>query len=234
MKHNWATYLLPYLEANEVYRQYDFAINWQAAANLPATRTTVPVFLCPANSTAPRFDTRVGGAASTPKAVSDYAPITAVHSFLSVHLGFTPATFPVVNRVGAIGSDTVTNVEQIRLSDMIDGTSRTIMLVEDTDRPNVWRKQNLAAGNVGGAGWADANSGFDLHGTDKATALATRGSCLINCHNSNEIYSFHRSGCNFLMCDGSVHPLRREIDPFVLIALVTRRNSDRTGSPADW
>lgn len=234
VQHNWATYLLPYVEADHVYQQYNFAANWRDASNRAARATNVPVFLCPSNSTAPRFDTVVNASATTPNAVSDYAPITGVSSLLSVSLGFTTATFPTVNRVGAIGSDVITNVEQIKLADIRDGTSSTILLAEDTDRPNRWRKGNLVAVNVGGAGWADPASGFALDGTDKATATATRGPCVVNCHSGNEIYSFHRNGANFLLCDGSVHGIRADIDPYVLVALVTRRNGDRAGPSTEW
>lgn len=234
VEHNWAVYLLPYLEAHHVAAQYDFKQNWQAVANRPATSTVLSEFLCPANSSTQRFDTTVGGSAAGPKAVSDYAPITAVNSQLSVFLGFTTATFPTVNRVGAIGSDTITDIQDIQLSHISDGTSRTILLAEDADRPNIWRNERRGTGSVGGGGWADAASGFDLHGTDVATATATKGPCLINCHNSNEIYSFHREGSNFLMCDGSVHFIHKGIEPLVLVALATRRNNDRTPPPSEW
>jgi prepilin-type N-terminal cleavage/methylation domain-containing protein/prepilin-type processing-associated H-X9-DG protein len=233
VEHNWATYLLPYLEAKDVYDQYDFTKNWQNAANRPARINLIPVFLCSANSTTQRYDTVSGGSATFPTAVCDYAPITRIENTLSSFLGFTPTTFPVTNRLGALGTD-VANIETVKISDIIDGTSRTILLVEVTDRPNLWRKNTKLTGTVGGAGWVDANSGISLHGTDSTTATAGTGSCLINCHNSNEIYSFHRQGSNFLFCDGSVHFIRSDIDPYMLVALATRRNGDRTGAPADW
>jgi prepilin-type processing-associated H-X9-DG protein len=43
----------------------------------------------------------------------------------------------------------------------------------------------------------------------------------MNCTNSNNIYSFHVGGCNFLFADGSVHFISQNITWKPLTALMT-------------
>lgn len=228
-EHGWAVHLLPYLEAKDAYDLYDFTNTWSNVPNRPARGVPIPVFLCPANSTRPRYDTVTQASfAAFPVAVSDYAPIRAVANTLSVFLGFTPATFPVINRVGALDVNT-----GVAVSGILDGLSRTILVAEDGDRPNRFRKRALVAVNVSGAGWADTDASFDVNGTDRATATATVGDCVINCTNGNEIWSYHTLGCNFLFCDGSVHFIRGEVSARTLVPLITRRNADPTPLPSE-
>jgi prepilin-type processing-associated H-X9-DG protein len=52
------------------------------------------------------------------------------------------------------------------------------------------------------------------------------GSQLFNCHNHNEIYSFHPGGCNFLYGDTSVRFLSDTIDADAFVSLFTRASGD--------
>ena len=218
--HGWAYLLLPYIEQNEAYRAYDQSSNWSSVNNRSARRISIPMFMCPTVSDPGR--TAPVPSPTYPAAVSDYAPIAAVGDELCVMLGYTPATFPTNKRKGALETNQAT-----KLSDIVDGTSATILVVEDADRPNVWRLGNRITGaNTGGAGWADYDASFEVQGTDPTTATADRGHCTINCTNANEIYSFHTNGANVVFVDGSVHFLRSSISATVLICLITKRNAD--------
>jgi hypothetical protein len=48
----------------------------------------------------------------------------------------------------------------------------------------------------------------------------------MNCNNNEEIYSFHISGCFFVMGDGSVQFLNETIDPDAFVSLFTRDSED--------
>jgi prepilin-type processing-associated H-X9-DG protein len=74
-------------------------------------------------------------------------------------------------------------------------------------------------GNVSGSGWANDLSWYDIH--DECG-----GGQMMNCHNNNEIYSFHNGGCNFAFGDGSVHFIQENIDPEEFVSLFTRAASD--------
>ena len=47
--HTGFTYLLPYLEQQNLQRLYDFDVSWFAAANYRAVGTEVALFYCPSN-----------------------------------------------------------------------------------------------------------------------------------------------------------------------------------------
>jgi prepilin-type N-terminal cleavage/methylation domain-containing protein len=47
--HTGFTYLLPYLEQNNIFRLYDFNNQWYAASNYSAVEQQVPIFFCPSN-----------------------------------------------------------------------------------------------------------------------------------------------------------------------------------------
>jgi prepilin-type processing-associated H-X9-DG protein len=47
------------------------------------------------------------------------------------------------------------------------------------------------------------------------------GSCMMNCNNDSEAYSFHTGGVSVCMADGSVRFLRQSISPAAFIALCT-------------
>ena len=77
--------------------------------------------------------------------------------------------------------------------------------------------------------WTDpAASGWKIDGTDKTGVLTQLGSCVINCSNDSEIYSFHPSSAAVAMCDGSVNFLNQNMDFRVLINLVTARDGQAT------
>lgn len=235
VEHGWVVHLLPYLEAANVYNRYNLKVNWQSPDNSAARAIPIPTLMCPMLGSTPRFDTAIGGAPSSPTAVSDYAPLVGINAQLTTELGYNSTTFPVRLRPGALGwasPDTLNERGRaVAVSDILDGTSRTILVAECTGRPTRYRKGVPVAVNVTGAGWADADAAFDLHGTDRVTATAARGRWLINGHNGNEIFSFHTPVANFLFADGSVRTLREDIDPESLVALVTRRRGDRTPNP---
>ena len=95
----------------------------------------------------------------------------------------------------------------VRLADIRDGTSNTLVIAEDSGRD----------GNTDGA-WADGENIFDQSGP-------------INAAQSNEIWSDHPGGANSLFCDGSVHFLKQSMNLTVLMGICTRAN--REVIPAD-
>ena len=56
------------------------------------------------------------------------------------------------------------------------------------------------------------------------------GTCIMNCNNDSEPYSFHTGGVNVAMADGSVRFLRASITPATFAAMITSRAGDLPGS----
>jgi prepilin-type processing-associated H-X9-DG protein len=108
--------------------------------------------------------------------------------------------------------------------DIEDGLSNTFMLVEDADRPT-FHPQNLTGypSAFGQAQWGDPTNAIVIE-------ELCRGTSAINCHNSNEIFSFHPGGANFLIGDGSVRFVSQDISPQSFIALFTRMGGEVVGT----
>lgn len=219
------TRLLPFLEQSGLAKRYDFRVNWFEPPNTSVIQTQLPVFQCPSTPGSNRVDTKliaVGGVSfSGPRACADYAPVEGVGSLL------TGTGLVDVQSEGSPGALQV-NFTQCRLSDLRDGTSSTLTLAEDAGRP-VWYirgKVDPMATVLPGAGWADDEQDFFLHGAKSDTLATPPGSCAINCHSDGEIYSFHSGAANVLFADGHLKSLSASTDIRIVARLITPRSRE--------
>jgi prepilin-type N-terminal cleavage/methylation domain-containing protein/prepilin-type processing-associated H-X9-DG protein len=249
VRNSWATQTLPYLEQDNLYKGYNFNLNWDDPANLPVTSVAVKIFQCPATPDPTRLDgdqqLAPSGGWAPVVAVSDYGPITSVHPTLAaLYPGQINAAVGILERNA-----------RPRLTDVADGTSNTILIAETAGRPQVWRN-GLAVGTpydpvapirVNGGGWARASSDFDLKGSSP-DGTTFPGPCAINCTNGKDVgnvypdpvfgsngtgetYSFHTGGANLLFGDGSVQFTSASINIVVYAALVTRAGGEVVSPP---
>jgi len=118
-------------------------------------------------------------------------------------------------------SSVVVDVTQIR-----DGASNTLMISEDAGRPQTWQFGKMTSPTSGtDGGWADRNSEYIVHGS-LTTATTNPGPCHTNCHNGNEVYSFHTGGANHVFADGSVHFITAAMDIRAFVKLITKSGGD--------
>ena len=102
---SWAIALLPYLEQDPLYRQFDLEKGY--AGNLPAAQTRLKLFICPTSKEATMAD-----------ALTNYVAMAGI--------GLEAATQPAgAPGNGFMGYDRVTSIAMIK-----DGTSNTIGLME--------------------------------------------------------------------------------------------------------
>jgi hypothetical protein len=87
----------------------------------------------------------------------------------------------------------------VRLVDITDGTSTTLLVVEDAGRPKHWLAGRVVVGEGGqpksipGGAWASSAVGVDVRGTSPAEG-ASDTPCALNCSNDREVYSSPRRG----------------------------------------
>jgi prepilin-type N-terminal cleavage/methylation domain-containing protein/prepilin-type processing-associated H-X9-DG protein len=244
VRSGWATFALPYIEQDNLFRNYDFTTNWDSPTNLPVTSQQIKVFQCP-SAPQPRLDgNQQLGAGWTPVVgTSDYGPITSVTPQLA-------ALYPgqIYPGLGFLARNTHPTV-----ADATDGTSNTILIAEDAGRPQVYRNGRPIGSPTGappvrvnGGGWSRAASDFDLKGSSPDGATFP-GPCAVNCTNGRDVgnvypdpvfggngtgetYSFHTGGANLLMGDGSVHFVNAGVNIVVYAALTTRDGGEVVNS----
>lgn len=224
--HNWAPFLFPFIEEQNVQDVYDFNVNWNHRNNRQAIKTPVGVFLCPSS---PIGGDRLDVVNGMKAAVVDYGPVTS----FSQRLIDRRLVQPVGDKRGVIHTTRVT------IPKIIDGTSKTLMYAEDGGRPQFWVKGgpgpenntpgggNLPVknGRVRGGSWADRSNGIPLHGFT-ADGLKAPGPCPINCTNNNEAFSFHSGGVNVNFADGHVQFISEDIGIQIYASLITRAGSE--------
>ena len=192
----WNAYLLPYLEQGPLYDQIDFDSPFISKPNRQATSAVIPIFLCPSTSRT-AWD-RDGHRIRSPRdrdgpgrGATDYGGMFG-SSF----------TEPLDN--GVLIYD-----RPVRLAEVSDGLTHTIMVAEDTGRGYSWDGE-----------WANGGNVFAVETT-------------INETQNNEIWSDHPGGAYVLLCGGSVRFLSNTIRLEVLAALCTRSEGDQSGT-AGW
>jgi prepilin-type N-terminal cleavage/methylation domain-containing protein/prepilin-type processing-associated H-X9-DG protein len=216
--HGWVTYLLPYLEQGNLYQGYHWDVDWYDPANQPVIETQLKVLQCPSAAPPDRSRTAQTNGVTWTAAMSDYAGTHTI-DMVVVTAGWLPDTF---DRTGVLLLN-----DHRRITDITDGSSTTLAVVEQAGRPQVW----LFGQNVGlqpfvnkGPWAAELNSiGIRGHTED---GLLSPGPCAINCTNQDGVYAFHPGGANAVFADGHVAMLHQGLDIWVLFALTTARGGE--------
>lgn len=254
VQHGPGIFLLPYLEQDALFRNYNVNLTWSDIGNRGVVTTKLSVFVCPSAPDPDRVD--FGASPSqTPRweaSACDYTINNGLNQRLytpPLNLIPPPAGYVAgvdsTQYVGALLPHSIissfttgmnppfySRKAKVKMTHIQDGLSNTMFWTEDAGRPvrYVKRTPNPAVW-TSGTNWADPDNeiwvdGFTIDG------LITGGPCMINCNNNNEIYSFHSGGAQFLMGDGHVVFIRDTISPIVMANITTANGGDLT--PADF
>jgi prepilin-type processing-associated H-X9-DG protein len=224
--HGWAVEILPYLDQGTVHKRYNFNLEWQDPGNAALISTQIPCFICPATPSATDPILRL--------IPDDRGPLDYIvfFSVASANKHVQPMPPPDKTGQGILGRSV-----NRRVTEILDGTSNTLLMVEDAGRNRHYVNGALDGEPLperlreGGA-WANCCMGGSvdfLSGWD-VEAKVYGGACAVNCTNGAEVYSFHPGGANVAMGDGSVHFLSQSTDINALVALLTRAGGEATPS----
>ena len=241
--HSWAPNFLPYIEQDNIFRQYNMALPWFATPNLPALQNQIKTFICPSTPggsgrTVSGSFTFVAPFPYTNLAVTDYATNSSINSGSITFFGYPAGTTqtalfsamqPDFSGAG-IGLAGVAANKPNAMTAITDGTSNTILLCESAGRPDRYVGGAKVAGALNDGGWGHHENDYGLDGAVSKTNTSSPGNCVINCHNNNETYAFHTGGAMHVFADGSVRFVRDGISPQTYAALITARGGGMTAA----
>lgn len=227
--HGWGPFILPYIEQQSLYDLYHWDVPLYHPLNEPVISRHLKLFQCPSAPEQDRYMTfgpyqlfRTKGACG------DYTATLGVDAVLAQR-GWVD---PVGDYRGALTqtptpalAPTLTYTP-VRITDIGDGTSNTILLAEDAGRPNLWQAGKMGPDQkLEGGPWNHYKGGIILRGKVGDGTLSP-GQCALNCTNDREIYAFHPGGANVAFADGSVHFLKVGMDIRILARLITRTGGE--------
>jgi len=228
--HSWCPRILPFVEQDNLYRQYRFDLNWDEGANDAATgpiKQKVPIFLCPS---APQ-----SGRQATNRACTDYAATTErnwPNPYVSEQQArFVSAGDPAF--IGVLGHTRVVNGQIVpagrTIASITDGTSNTMMVAECAGRNRRFFVGKEVTGTWTAGPWANPAARLQIGGCNPADVTADVGPNAVNCINNKEIYSFHPNGAMILLADGSVKFLKALVKLDLVLQLLTRDRGEVIG-----
>jgi prepilin-type N-terminal cleavage/methylation domain-containing protein len=236
------TRILPYLEASDVYYQFDLRFpyndNVNAPGNIGGAKNAIPAFLCPSNPLRPS-----NGRDSFGYGYVDYLPA----AFTDIDPAGVPGT-PVRLPAGSALAPAALIPGGGRVSDVVDGMSKTIVMLEDVGRGETYYTAQYAdpvgfeviAGFRATWRWAEPANADGISGpfaykfgdpylwmvNNDPMPIGGPPGCPWSVHDcgvNGEPFSFHGTGCNALFMDVHVSWVRNDIDPIALRRLVTSR-----------
>ena len=176
----WSAMLLMYLEQNPLHAKIDFGKAFDAPENAAAAATVLSVYLCPSTA---RSAPLVQG-----RGACDYG---GIYGQSLIGKNSPPNGTMLYNRA-------------ISVADILDGTSTTLIVSEDSAFED---GQWINARNVFEVAWPiNRGPAFD-----------------------NEIRSKHPGGANALLCDGSARFLKETMPIEILAAICTRNGGEVVG-----
>lgn len=246
--HSTWTVLLPYIEQDNVYKQFDlrFAYNDKRfLGNQVAAKSQVKTYLCPSNGIRADDPFGYGQSDYMPISYTDIDPVTGLRNRMLRRNGALKIFGSGMGR---------------RITAVTDGTSNTLCIAEDVGRnfegifpfmvsnyddptPAINRDGGTPSGRRALNRWAEPDQGNGVSGpptgdplsplflnvagpyiNNNATPSGGPATCSWrnnNCGPNDEIFSFHSGGVLAVFCDGHVQFLQAGIDAKTMRALCT-------------
>jgi prepilin-type N-terminal cleavage/methylation domain-containing protein/prepilin-type processing-associated H-X9-DG protein len=227
----WTPIALAYVEQDNTGRLWNDSLKWNAGTNLVQSQSRFKLFTCPSAPDS-RLNATSGPLAGLTLGANDYLVPHQIRRRFYQANNILP--LPPADQLGALQNGSATPILAIS-----DGTSNTVMILEDAGRGSHYllgRATGTVVPSGDGFGWADPDSvSGSIDGTNPTTGAINSGSafaggtCVMNCNNDSEPYSFHTGGVNACFADGSVRFVRQSIAPASWAAIITRDYGDLPG-----
>jgi prepilin-type N-terminal cleavage/methylation domain-containing protein len=212
------TLILPYIEQDNLFRQYNLHADWTDPSNDSGiNQTPIKLYACPSAPAAPPRT------AANKRGILDYPPINQLPRPNPFATSLPPGDSTYI---GVLGNDVYR-----RVTDILDGSSNTLALAEDAGRNQVW-ELGMQTGALSESGaWANPGDAIVVSGFNPVTGTIP-GPVAVNGANDQNVYAFHTGVAGGLFADGSVRWLSSSTSLDVLIALTTRAGGEIVPSNA--
>ncbi len=213
----WGVLILPYLDQANVYNNFNFSVNYNAAPNfnLNAGGATVTVYLCPSDPQGePRCDASGTINHGGPGNMDDLGRTN--YAGVADSVDWTCDTlWPRLD-----GNGILHGFSRNGLSRVTDGTSNTFLVGETT-------------GSIPGSYKGQIWSNFNLHDTADGInpPTSTPGGVAPASFNYRNVgfSSYHQGGAHFVMADGAARFISESIAASILAGLTTRAGNEVIG-----
>jgi prepilin-type N-terminal cleavage/methylation domain-containing protein/prepilin-type processing-associated H-X9-DG protein len=232
---NWAIQLLPYIEQDNLSRQYNVNQPNVHPANLAVRQTFVKVYTCPSDINANKIispesnsgEPGAGAAQSAGYATGTYRAMSGVScTGFDQWAGFPSEVVTLMAKCpgnrGLMHGDGDGGLSPERMGSITDGTSNTIVVGERATRTRE-RRTTM---------WANSFNLYSCSGAfpQSATLLNDYDACALVASDIAQCKygwgSFHTGVINFLWGDGHVQPIQTTINMQVFVAVATIANGE--------
>ena len=214
----WAALILPQMEQQNLSNAVQIKMNVEAPANASVRVQPVKSYVCPGDSAPPTWTAKKYDLSGNPVA-------TVCEVASANYVGVFGTSEP-----GVDGDGTLFRNSKVRIGDIADGTSGTLIVGE-----RAWK--------LGPATWTGAVTNANLFPLPGSTAppVADNAAGMVLGHTGdgngpgapnsyvNQFSSRHSGGANFAFADGHVAFLKTSMDYSVYKALSTRAGGEPTG-----
>jgi prepilin-type N-terminal cleavage/methylation domain-containing protein/prepilin-type processing-associated H-X9-DG protein len=230
----WAIQILPYIEQDNLFKQYDDTVPNLDPKNKLVRESYVATYACPAELKPkqiliPETQADTGGTGNVQFMIGSYRGMGGVSA-----TGFDQwAGFPtevLVNMQqgpglrGMLHTDWQGGVAPERMANITDGTSNTLLVGERSTRTHMTR----------GTFWADSFNLYSVSGaySQSASLMADYDACIRVASDQAQCKygwgSFHPQQINYVFGDGSVRTIKTNIDMKLFTYLATIGNGETT------
>lgn len=240
---SWMCFLLPYVEQGNIHLNLNLQSGWNNdPINTPLGAIPLQVLICPSAAPPIRVGVYNNGAGNN-LAYGDYVPAEKVDPTAPGALVTTSAAskvlgYGILSNINRSASGAAVYVEGIythKVTEITDGTSSTILLVEVGGRPQLYNAGKAVSDpnttpTSGGAWIRPSASEIASFTGSSYDGTTIPGPCAVNCTNQNLPYSLHTNGVNLLFCDGSVKFVNSNITVQTFSALITYASGEILGN----
>jgi prepilin-type N-terminal cleavage/methylation domain-containing protein len=224
----WMHDLLPYIEQDALYRRYNTHMKTGASSlAFPDLATIIPAMMCPSDPQSPKTKTFWGDYGLPTQGFSGNVVVCAGNGYFNDNGNLISST----DRNGLFFA-----ISQISTADITDGTSHTAMSTEIILSPDVvdhdirGRYYNPSHGGVLFSTRIPPNTMVPDRFNWCSSQPAPRAPCIWTGQNMFvSPRSYHPSGVNLGLADGSVHFINDDVDPDAFKAVGSRNGKEQEG-----